>query len=90
MDKELKTKEEKQTKNGGKILTGVVVSAKMQDTIVVKVQRFVKHPKIGKYVKIAKKFKAHDAGNTAKEGDEVTIRETKPISKDKHFVLVKS
>jgi len=84
------TEENKKNKTNGKVLTGVVVSDKMQDTIVVKVQRFVKHPKIGKYVKIAKRFKAHDAGNTAKEGDQVTIMETKPISKDKHFILVKS
>lgn len=89
MDKKT-TKSENNKKEKGKILTGIVVSNKMQDTVVVMVQRFVKHPKIGKYVKIAKKFKAHDAGNTAKEGDKVTIRETKPISKDKHFVLVKS
>ena len=91
MEKGTVTKKETTKKNtGGKILTGVVVSDKMQDTIVVKVQRFVKHPKIGKYIKIAKRFKAHDAGNTAKEGDKVTIKETRPISKDKSFILVKS
>ncbi|MBU1557967.1 30S ribosomal protein S17 [Patescibacteria group bacterium] len=88
-EKTTTTKENKEVKLKGKILTGVVVSDKMQDTIVVKVQRFIKHPKIGKYVKIAKKIKAHDAGNTAKEGDKVTIQETKPISKDKSFILVK-
>ena len=83
-------KEENIKKNiGGKILSGIVVSDKMQNTIVVKVQRFVKHPKIGKYIKVAKRFKAHDEGNTAKEGDKVTIRETRPISKDKSFILVK-
>ena len=75
--------------NGGKILSGVVVSDKMKNTIVVKVQRFVKHPKYGKYVKIAKNFKAHDEGNTVKIGDKVMIQETKPISKDKSFVLIK-
>jgi len=73
----------------GKVLTGIVVSDKMTDTIVVKVQRFVKHPKIGKYIKIAKKFKAHDKGNTVKIGDKVSIQEVKPISKDKNFILVK-
>jgi small subunit ribosomal protein S17 len=52
------------------------------------VDRYVKHPKYEKYVSRSKKFKAHDAGNTAKIGDKVTIVETKPISKDKHFKLV--
>ncbi len=83
------TKVNTEKKSSGKILSGVVVSDKMQDTVVVKVQRFVKHPKIGKYVKIAKKFKAHDAGNTAKIGDKVTIKECKPVSKDKAFILEK-
>jgi len=82
-------KENTQQDSKGKVLSGVVVSDKMQDTIVVKVQRFVKHPKIGKYIKIAKKFKAHDEGNTEKIGDKVTIKECKPISKDKSFILVK-
>lgn len=83
-------KKENTKKSGGKVLSGIVVSDKMIDTIVVKVQRFVKHPKYGKYTKIAKKIKAHDAGNTAKIGDKVEIREVKPISKDKSFTLVKS
>ena len=60
----------------------------MKDTIVVKVSRFVKHPKYGKYVSHDKKFKVHDAGNTKKIGDKVTIVECAPISKDKHFKLV--
>lgn len=71
-----------------KVLSGVVVSDKMQDTIVVQVESFEKHPKYGKYIRRQKKFKAHDAGNTAKMGDKVDIVETKPISKDKHFRLV--
>ena len=78
------------TEKKGKILSGVVVSTKMKDTVVVLVQRFVKHPKYGKYVKIAKKFKAHDEGNTAKIGDKVNIKEVKPISKTKNFILIKS
>jgi small subunit ribosomal protein S17 len=88
MEKEKNTIEKTQ-ETKPKILEGVVVSDKMQNTIVVKVQRFVKHPKYQKYVKIAKKFKAHDEGNTAKIGDKVKIKETRPISKDKHFILVK-
>ena len=71
-----------------KKLVGVVVSDKMKDTIVVNVSRFVKHPKYGKFVNIHKKFKAHDAGNTKKIGDKVTIEECAPISKDKKFKVL--
>jgi len=71
-----------------KTLSGVVVSDKMKDTVVVLVERYEKHPKYGKFVKHKKKFKAHDAGNTKKIGEKVTIAETKPISKDKHFMIV--
>lgn len=72
----------------GKMLTGVVVSNKMKDTVVVLVERFEKHPKYQKFIKRSKKFKAHDAGNTKQIGEKVEIREVKPISKDKHFVVV--
>ena len=74
----------------GKTLSGTVVSNKMKDTIIVSVERYEKHPKYGKFIKRRKKFKAHDAGNTQKIGDKVTIRETRPISKDKHFEVVKT
>ena len=72
----------------GKILSGVVMSDKMKDTVVVSVMRFVKHPKYKKYYKISKKYKAHNPGNTVHTGDEVEIRETRPISKDKHFMVI--
>lgn len=72
----------------GRVLTGIVVSDKMKDTVVVLVNRFVKHAKYGKFMQISKRFKAHDAGNTHKVGDKVEIKETRPISKDKHFVIV--
>lgn len=84
----------KLSKKGGtsntskKIVSGVVVSDKMKDTIVVEVSRFVKHPKYDKYISISKKFKAHDAGNTKKIGDKVSIEECAPISKDKHFRVI--
>lgn len=71
-----------------KVLTGTVISNKMKDTVVVKVEKYEKHPKYGKFVKRWKKFKAHDAGNTKAIGDKVTISETKPISKDKHFMVI--
>lgn len=68
-----------------KTLTGIVTSTKMKDTIVVKVDRFVKAAKYEKYMKVSKKYKAHDAGNTKKTGETVTIIECAPISKDKSF-----
>lgn len=71
-----------------KVLRGVVVSTKMKDTVVVKVERFEKVAKYQKYVKISKKYKAHDAGNTKKEGETIDIIECRPISKDKHFKVV--
>lgn len=77
-----------ESKTKGKILRGIVVSDKMKDTCVVSVTRFVKHSKYKKYYKVSKKYKAHDAGNTKKIGEKVEIRETKPISKDKHFIIV--
>ena len=70
-------------------LKGVVVSDKMAKTVVVSVTRFVKHPKYQKYVKISKNYKAHDEDNTFKTGQNVEIEETRPISKDKKFKVVK-
>ena len=78
-----------QIKSKKRILEGNVVSDKMKDTIVVRVDRYVKLPKYHKYVTLSKKYKAHDAGNTKKIGDVVSIIETAPISKDKRFTLVK-
>jgi small subunit ribosomal protein S17 len=79
------TKEENTSK--GKVLSGVVKSDKMTDTIVVEVSRYSKHPKYGKYVQTRKKYKAHDEGNTARIGDKVEITECRPLSKDKTFKL---
>jgi len=71
-----------------KKLQGVVVSDKMKKTITVLVNRFVKHPKYGKYMKISKKYKAHDEESAFKIGDNVTIEECRPISKDKSFKVI--
>lgn len=73
----------------GRVLRGTVVSTKMQDTIAVLVERYVKHPKYKKYMRRSKKYLVHDKGNTAKEGEKVAIREIRPMSKRKHFALVK-
>lgn len=77
------------TVHKGKTLQGIVVKTAMKDTITVAVSRYEKHPKYKKYLLRTKKFLVHDAGNTAKVGDKVTIRETKPISKRKFFTLAK-
>ena len=69
-------------------LSGIVVSDKMKDTIVVEVERFIKIPKYEKYVKRSKRYHAHDAGNTKKIGDKVEIKECRPMSKLKHFKVV--
>ncbi len=64
-----------------RILEGTVVSAKMDKTIVVEVERTYMHPLYKKFLKTTKKYHAHDENNSAKVGDIVKIRETKPISK---------
>ncbi len=68
---------------------GIVTSAKMQKSIVVMVERLVKHPLYKKYIKRRSKFMAHDERNEAKEGDVVLIEETRPLSKRKRWRLVK-
>lgn len=72
----------------GKTFEGVVVKSAMKDTATVRVERYVKHPKYKKFMRLSKKFLVHDVGNTAQIGEKVTIRETRPISKRKRFVLV--
>lgn len=81
------TTKEKKAISRPRVLSGVVVSDKMKDTIVVNVTRFEKHPKYQKFQKISKKYKTHDVGNTKKVGDKVDIIECRPISKDKHYKL---
>ncbi|KKQ02261.1 MAG: 30S ribosomal protein S17 [Parcubacteria group bacterium GW2011_GWA2_36_24] len=80
--------QEKNTENKGKFLKGVVVSDKMQKTVIVSVSRFIKHPLYGKFYKVSKKYKAHDEENKYKVGDRVEIVETRPISKDKRFSVL--
>jgi len=62
---------------------GIVVSDKMDKTVVVKVDRMVKHPVYSKYIRRTEKYKAHDELNTCKTGDRVVIVESRPLSKDK-------
>lgn len=71
-----------------RILQGVVVSDKQDKTIVVKVERRVRHPLYEKFIKRSKKYAAHDETNSCKTGDIVRIRECSPISKNKSWELV--
>lgn len=71
-----------------KIKIGKVVSNKMKKSIVVSVERLVKHSLYGKYIKKTSKFMAHDENNDAKEGDTVLIMETRPLSSRKRWRLV--
>jgi small subunit ribosomal protein S17 len=68
-----------------RVLTGVVVSDKTEKTVVVKVERKVKHPLYGKIIRRSKKYHAHDEGNVFKEGETVRIEECAPISKLKSW-----
>jgi small subunit ribosomal protein S17 len=70
-----------------KEFTGVVISDKMQKTVVVKTMHLTRHAKYSKTVKLYNKFKAHDEKGMAKLGDIVLIVETRPLSKDKHFIV---
>ncbi len=76
------------TQTRKKVMTGKVVGDKMKDTCVVLIERFIKAPKYGKFIKRSKKYKADDKGNTKKVGDKATIEECAPISKDKHFKVI--
>ncbi|HQE05366.1 MAG: 30S ribosomal protein S17 [Tepidanaerobacteraceae bacterium] len=76
-------------RNNRKVRTGVVVSDKMDKTIVVAVERLMRHPLYGKIIKRTKKFKAHDENNECRVGDVVTIMETRPLSRHKRWRLVK-
>lgn len=75
-------------RNARKVRVGLVVSSKMDKTITVAIERQVKHPIYGKFVKKTTKLKAHDETNDAGEGDTVRIQETRPLSKTKRFRLV--
>ena len=71
-----------------KILTGIVVSDKPNKTITVLVERKYQHPRLKKIVKVKKKYNAHDENNKFKNGDKVSIIESKPYSKNKKFEVM--
>ncbi len=74
---------------GQRLLTGKVVSHKMDKTIAVSVERLVKHPTYGKYIRRTTKLLAHDESNECKEGDTVCIKPCRPMSRRKSWVLVR-
>ena len=76
------------TRNLRKTRIGIITSDKMVKTITVAVERRVKHPLYGKFMKKTKKYHAHDEENTARIGDRVRIMETRPLSKSKRWRLV--
>ncbi len=71
----------------GRLVSGTVVSNKMDKTITVLVERREKHPIYGKYIRRSSKLHAHDANNECQMGDKVTVRESRPLSKTKTWVL---
>jgi small subunit ribosomal protein S17 len=73
---------------GPRVLTGTVVSDKMNKTVTVQVDRRVKHPVYHKYVTRRKRYKAHDEANECQVGDQVMIRESRPLSKTKRWTVV--
>ena len=75
-------------RNRRKVKVGTVVSDKMDKTVVVAIEGFVRHPLYGKAVKRTKKVKAHDENNECRIGDRIRIMETRPISKQKRWRLV--
>ena len=72
-------------KGNKRTIKGVVISGKMDKTIVVKAERLVKHPIFHKYIRKHVKYKAHDEGNQCKVGDKVLIIESRPLSRDKRW-----
>lgn len=78
-----------EARNFRKVRKGVVVSNKMDKTVVVKVESLKLHARYQKFIKSTKSFKAHDENNECKVGDTVEIVETRPLSKDKHWRVTK-
>lgn len=81
--------QERPVRGGRKVLTGTVVSDKMEKTVVVAVQRVVPHRLYGRRIRRTRHLKAHNADNAARAGDRVEIMETRPLSKDKRWRVVR-
>ena len=79
---------DKAARNRRKMRVGKVVSDRMEKTIVVSIERLVKHPVVGRYVRRRTKFKVHDEKNECRVGDVIRFMETRPLSKDKRWRFV--
>jgi len=77
--------EQKEVTAGGRSMTGRVVSTKMEKTVAIAVERLVRHPVVGKYVRRTTRLLAHDEANACREGDLVSIVECRPISRHKSW-----
>ena len=77
-----------ETRHRRKLRVGKVVSDRMDKTVVVSIERLVKHPTVGRYVRRRSKFKVHDEKNECRVGDVIRFMETRPLSKDKRWRLV--
>jgi small subunit ribosomal protein S17 len=77
-----------ENKENLRITTGRVVSNKMDKTVTISVERLVKHPVYNKYIRRSSKLMAHDANNECQEGDLVSVTSSRPLSKNKKWVLV--
>jgi small subunit ribosomal protein S17 len=82
------TEERVAVRNRRKVRVGTVVSDRMEKTVVVSIERLVKHPVYGRYVRRRTKFKVHDEKNACKVGDVIRFMETRPLSKDKRWRFV--
>ena len=83
------TEQTEEARNRRKLRTGVVSSDKMDKTVVVTINNLVRHPMYGRILKRSKKLKAHDEANDAHTGDTVEIMETRPLSKDKCWRVIR-
>lgn len=83
-----KEKQSSTSTSGKKIITGVITSAKMSQTAVVSMRRLVEHPKYRKRYWVTKAYKAHNPGDIYKEGQRVMIQESRPLSKEKKWIII--
>jgi small subunit ribosomal protein S17 len=89
MEDKVATKPEAKTmREPRKVRVGTVVSNKMQKTVVVQIERLVKHPTYKRYVRRRKRFKVHDEKNECRIGDLISFMDTRPLSKDKRWRLL--
>lgn len=88
-DKSATATEETEWRGSRRTLVGRVKSAKMQKTVVVEVVRSTRHPVYGKYVRVRTRYKAHDEQGQYKQGDLVEIREHRPISREKRWMVIR-